>query len=185
MKTSIITKEEIIHVSMHLAMQKGLDAVTMRGVANEAHVSIGSLYNYFESKEDLVVSTIEQIWNEVLGSDVLNIESESFIETIAQMFSKMSKGSNKYPVFIDMHAVSISKMNKGRGKSEMDKYMDYIKLILLEHLNKDVDIKKNAFSNEIEKVEFVSFVVDNLILCLTKKETNCDYLLTIIRKLIY
>lgn len=43
---------------MRLVAQSGLEGVTMRAVAREAGLSYGSLFHYFESKDDLLMCAV-------------------------------------------------------------------------------------------------------------------------------
>jgi len=47
--------------AMRLIARDGLEGVTMRAVANEAKLSYGSLFHYFESKDDLLKHAIRQL----------------------------------------------------------------------------------------------------------------------------
>lgn len=44
--------------AMNLVARQGLEGVTMRAVAAEAGLSYGSLFHYFESKDDLLLHTV-------------------------------------------------------------------------------------------------------------------------------
>ena len=54
MNTVVTSKEEILRASRELIRQKGWDAVNIRSVAAACGVSVGSIYNYFDSKAALV-----------------------------------------------------------------------------------------------------------------------------------
>ena len=56
-----ITREEILAVFRRLVARYGLDRVTMKELAREAGVSVGTIYRHFENKEALV-SSIEETW---------------------------------------------------------------------------------------------------------------------------
>lgn len=60
------SKEEILEVSRKIVMKEGLFAINMRTVANECKVAVGSIYNYFPSKAELVSATIEVVWKDIL-----------------------------------------------------------------------------------------------------------------------
>ena len=47
--------------AMRLMARDGLEGVTMRAVANEAELSYGSLFHYFDSKDDLLKHAIRQL----------------------------------------------------------------------------------------------------------------------------
>jgi len=49
-----------VDVALDLFRRQGFEQTTMRGIAAEAGVSLGSAYYYFESKEDLVMAFYER-----------------------------------------------------------------------------------------------------------------------------
>ena len=48
------TKQRIVEAALRLFEERGYERTTMRAVATEAGVSLGSAYYYFDSKEHLV-----------------------------------------------------------------------------------------------------------------------------------
>ena len=48
------TRAKILESALALFMERGYEETTMRAVAEEAKVSLGNAYYYFESKEELV-----------------------------------------------------------------------------------------------------------------------------------
>lgn len=58
-KRSIATKNKIKKTARKLFAQKGYYKVTTNMIAKEAEVPIGSFYNYFENKEDLILELIK------------------------------------------------------------------------------------------------------------------------------
>jgi AcrR family transcriptional regulator len=59
-KKSEATRAQILDVALDLFRRNGFESTTMRGIAAEAGVSLGSAYYYFESKEDLVMAFYER-----------------------------------------------------------------------------------------------------------------------------
>ena len=47
--------------AMRLIAGKGIEAVTMRAVAREAGLSYGSLFHYFDSKDDLLMHAVRHL----------------------------------------------------------------------------------------------------------------------------
>jgi AcrR family transcriptional regulator len=56
-----LTRSGIVDAAMNLFRQGGYDATTMRAIADEAGVSLGSAYYYFSGKEELVQAFYDQI----------------------------------------------------------------------------------------------------------------------------
>lgn len=55
------SRENILRAARRLLLQKGYDATTMQDIVRAAGTSIGNAYFYFENKEDLVASLIEEL----------------------------------------------------------------------------------------------------------------------------
>jgi AcrR family transcriptional regulator len=53
-----VQREKFVSAAMRLISQQGLEGVTMRAVAREAGLSYGSLFHYFDSKDDLLMHAV-------------------------------------------------------------------------------------------------------------------------------
>jgi AcrR family transcriptional regulator len=59
--------ESILRATSRILVREGYAALTTNGVAEEAGASVGSLYQYFPSKESLVAALLERHIDETLG----------------------------------------------------------------------------------------------------------------------
>ena len=66
MNKAVTSKEDILSVSKEMVAQCGIQAINMRNVAKECGVAVGSVYNYFPSKNDLIIAVIDVIWKEII-----------------------------------------------------------------------------------------------------------------------
>ena len=62
MNTVITSREAILETCRSLIKEKGWDAVNIRSVAAACGVSVGSIYNYYSSKSDLIAATVASVW---------------------------------------------------------------------------------------------------------------------------
>ena len=53
MNTVVTSKEIILEASKKLIREEGLNSINIRSVASACGVSVGSIYNYFDSKSEL------------------------------------------------------------------------------------------------------------------------------------
>jgi AcrR family transcriptional regulator len=70
------TRAKILEAALSLFMERGFEATTMRAVAEEAGVSLGNAYYYFESKEELVQAFYERSHQEHLAATAPLLEGE-------------------------------------------------------------------------------------------------------------
>lgn len=59
------THKEIIAASLGLFLSKGYSQTTVKDIANASKMSIGSLYNYINSKEDILFLVYEDMVNSI------------------------------------------------------------------------------------------------------------------------
>ena len=126
MNNIVTSKEDILKASRELIKRKGLNAINIRSVADEANIAVGSIYNYFKSKEELTIAVIVSVWADIFHSSDISLESESFINSIDSIFKILEKGDKKYPRFFALHSTIIFGKNKDKCVNVM---MDMIKHI--------------------------------------------------------
>ncbi|MDD4781161.1 MAG: TetR/AcrR family transcriptional regulator [Tissierellia bacterium] len=88
--------------------------LNMKDVAHKCGISVGSVYNYFQSKGDLIVATIESIWTsnrtmfiKYLGGLLMQAIMETLFDvvylttvvTLGIIMIKNSKGNKQYTLF--------------------------------------------------------------------------------------
>lgn len=57
----IDTRSRIMAAASRLFVQRGIEAVTVDEIAAEADIGKGTVYNYFEAKEDIVVAMVVEL----------------------------------------------------------------------------------------------------------------------------
>jgi AcrR family transcriptional regulator len=76
------TRAGIVDAAMTLFRAGGYDATTMRAIATEAGVSLGSAYYYFSGKEELVQAFYDQIQVEHAAAAEQSLEQPSFADRL-------------------------------------------------------------------------------------------------------
>lgn len=185
MNTTITSKEAILETCRQLVSEKGTDSLNMRTVAKACDIAIGSLYYYFPSKDDLLIATIESVWEHNFRiKDTENINL-SFSEYIKQCFQRIQSGTQEYPNFFTMHSISFASAGQSKARESMERYLAQIKEGMLTSLCSDKQVNKNAFSAKFTKSDFVDFVLSNVLSLLIQQQKNCHVLLEIIHRTIY
>lgn len=85
-------REEIMRTAIHLFSKKGYAATSVQEIAHECKISKGTLYNFFESKEDLLIRVIQHNYDRMLRqAENLNLDAslppkERLIQKIVVQF---------------------------------------------------------------------------------------------------
>jgi AcrR family transcriptional regulator len=82
-------RRRIIHAAAELFVERGLDATTMEEIAAAADVSAGTVYNYFGSKNALLVAGVEADTNQMVeaGRAVLSRPGTNPAKAVQRLFA--------------------------------------------------------------------------------------------------
>lgn len=185
MNTTITSKEAIMKVCRNIVSTKGLLALNMRLVAEECNIALGTLYNYYSNKNDLLLATVESVWKDIFHTKHKCDTNFTFSEYVNYIFECIQNGAKEYSNFFTAHSISIANSEKNKAKSTMKHYFDHIKSSMLEVLKNDTKIYKNAFSASFTESDFVDFVLNNIMLLLVQGKTSCTTLIEIINRVVY
>lgn len=152
MKKSDLTKNRIVSVAERLFLTQAVDKVSISKIAQAAGVAKGTVYLYFETKEDLVWAVTEKYLNEFMvilnGLGSLQPTFESVDTIIDALFDFIHENEDKMKM---LHHVSFYGY---LGKNRMEKkYEDPLKVPLMLWVQEGV--KLGVFS-----VENIPFTVD-------------------------
>ena len=143
------------------------------------------VYNYFPSKSELLLATIESVWMDIFHMNGQVLVFESFTACIAWLFDTVYKSSQKYPEFFNLHSMSFAAKDKNEGRKMMEISLMHLKKNLVQILTEDQNVRENAFENELTPEIFVEYVFTLLMSILLEKQKSCEPLLTMIAHSIY
>lgn len=185
MNTVVTSREEILEASRELIRQKGLSALSVRSVASACGVSVGSIYNYFDSKADLSSAAVESVWHEIFhqGGDAAAFQDT--LACIAWMYGRMEDGSRRYPGFFTLHALSSMQEDKADGKQRMAKAWRHIVDELCGVLRRDAGIRPDAFDDRLTVERLADTILSLMISALFRGEYDADAVIEIVRRVLY
>ena len=115
-KTSADRRKKLWDVAIDEFSSKGYNATNINDVARKAGVSIGAMYSYFASKEDLFLTIVEQGY--LLLESILNElaeKSEDIFEFSRRILTASREYALKYPklnqIYLDLTTQSLASMS--------------------------------------------------------------------------
>jgi len=185
MNKIVTSKEDILKACREIVSEEGLSAVNMRAVAKKCGVALGSLYNYFPNKEELLLETIGSVWQDIFHMDRSCGAEQGFPETVEWIFESVRGGAQEYPNFFTTHSLSFASTGKSRAISTMDEYLGHMKDGMAAALKTDSLIRTDIFSEDFPENDFLDFILSSILLLLLQQKKDCRILLEMIRKTIY
>ena len=185
MNTVVTSKEDILKTSRKLIQKKGWSAINIRSVAASCGVSVGSIYNYFDSKAALVTATVESIWREIFHCPEDNLVFQDTQDCIAWIYGRMEYGSKQYPGFFTLHSLGFIPEDKCDGKRRMQETWQHILTGLSSVLKQDSKIRDGAFTEQFTIEKFADVLFSLMLSALLREDYDSAAVWEIVRRILY
>ena len=185
MNTAVTSKEEILKTSRELIRRQGWSAVSIRSVAASCGVSVGSIYNYFDSKTDLIGATVESVWCEIFHRPEDDAVFQDVEACVAWMYQRMAYGCERYPGFFTLHSLGFLREDKTAGKQRMQQTWQHILAGLCSVLKQDVRIRPDAFTEQFTAEKFADVLFSQMLSALLRQDYDPSAVLEIVQRTLY
>lgn len=185
MNTVVTSKEDILKISRKLIQRQGWSAINIRSVAAACGVSVGSIYNYFDSKATLVNATVESVWCEIFHRPEDGAVFQDTQACIVWMYERIEQGCKQYPGFFTLHSLGFMREDKDDGKQKMQQTWLHIRDKLNSVLKRDARIRADAFTEQFTAERFADVLFSLMLSALLRQDYDPTALLEIIRRTLY
>lgn len=185
MNTVVTSKDEILKTCRELIREQGWSAVSIRSVAAACGVSVGSIYNYFDSKAALVGAAVESVWCDIFQrpEDVTVFQNTQ--ACIIWMYGRMEYGCKQYPGFFTLHSLGFMREDKSDGKRRMQQTWQHILSVLCSVLKQDTNVRPDAFTEQFTVEEFAGVLFSLMLSALLRQNYDPSAVLEIVRRTLY
>lgn len=181
----VTSKEEILKTSRELIQQQGWSAVSIRSVATACGVSVGSIYNYFDSKAALVGATVESVWCEIFHRPEDGAVFQDTQACITWMYGRMEYGCKQYPGFFTLHSLGFMREDKTDGKRRMQQTWQHILEGLCSVLKRDTKVRPDAFTEQFTAEKFAGVLFSLMLSALLRHDYDPSAVLEVVRRTLY
>lgn len=185
MNPVVTSKEEILKTSRKLIQQQGWTAINIRSVAAACGVSVGSIYNYFDSKSALISAVVESIWCEIFRRPEDGAVFQDTLACVTWMYERMKYGCRNYPGFFTLHALAFLGEDKSGGRQKMQQTWQHILEELCAVLNRDSQIRPSAFTGEFTAEKFADVLFSLMLSAFLRQDYDPSAALEIVRRTLY
>lgn len=146
------TKNKLYKISIELLEKQGYEKLKVEDICKKAGVSVGSFYNYFNSKNDILVEVYKHADNYFKNEVENNIKSVNILDKIVEFF-------DYYGNYNDLVGIDIMKQlynSNNKLFSQKGRFMQtLLESLILEGQNKN-EISSHMTSKEICNYLFIS-----------------------------
>lgn len=172
---SVTSRGQLLAAAKEIAYAQGLSAVNIRAVAAACGVAVGSLYNYFPTKADLIAAVIEDFWRGAAHRETCAPRpGEAFPDYVGRLYEELrvDLAAFRSDWLRQVSALGAEERQKGRALEE--RCFTHLKAGLLHALEGDPAAPRSGPAAQRE--DFVDFVFSNMMALLRAGREDCAYL---------
>lgn len=149
MRHKVISKEEILDIAGEIIKENGVKACSMRALAKEASIAVGTLYNYFSSNQALLEELFVASWQKTI-EHLEEIPKEAEIERQIREFYRIinSEIKNRKGLGKELNSINAFAGKLGEAK---DQIHGEIEKILFGFL-KEAEVNRNCSDTQLKLV---------------------------------
>ncbi|NBI06386.1 TetR family transcriptional regulator [Senegalia massiliensis] len=177
-------KEIILSKAKEIAMNEGIIKINIRTVAKNSGIAIGTVYNYFPSKGDLLVAVIEDFWEGVFKDiDWRGLADNNFYDNLEKVYSVLHDYLHNFKENWLEQLALLKTQEKLIGRQKEDEYFQkmYSKIILL--IDMDSNLQQYQWSQTISKENMAEFIFENMLIMLKKEKGDMKFFIELLKKI--
>ncbi len=179
-----IGREAIAEAAYALAEERGLAGLDIRGVAEACGVSVGTIYNHFPTKDDLLVEVIGTFWQRAFHEDLCRIvEGERFDVFVSRVYAAMCSALAAFRSDWLPQISALSIQGRDEGKMRESETFDHIRAGMLAVLG--ADEQADPARAGVEPAELVAFALESMVAGLCAGDADCRVLAALLRAALY
>lgn len=177
-------KENLLSSAKEIALMQGISKINIRSVAQKSGVSIGTVYNYYPTKADLIVTVIEDFWAEAFKNiDMKMSREKSFYENIEHIYNSLLEHLHKFKTNWLNQISLLDIEEKKLGRKKEGEYFTRVHAMIISLMEMDNTISAKVWDDEITKEKTAAFIFDNMISILKKEQGDFNFFIAVLKKI--
>lgn len=180
-KKNELVRDVLLECAHQIAAAEGADAINIRRLATQAGVASGTVYNYFQSKEDVLLALTEECWRKALVDMQAAVRADTFKGQLAEMYAFLRA---RMADSADMLMQSLSEV-EAAGRDRMQRMHQSLSEAIARRIAADTHIRADVWDERFTRERYADFVLMNLLMLLQKKADTIDFFLDILQRTLY
>ncbi|MEG1254785.1 TetR family transcriptional regulator [Clostridium sp.] len=185
-KFSETPKEVILQAAKEIALEESISAINIRSVASKCKISIGTVYNSFATKSDLLVAVVEDFWR---GAFINFHEclhgSKDIFEKIQALYDNLFMYLNQFQENWLEQLSLLKASEKSLGRKKENQFFERICKSIVVLLDSEKTISNETWTETFTKEKLAEFIFSNMLAMLKRGEEDISFFLEGLKRMIY
>lgn len=185
MTSNVISREELLEEAYRIADTQGVSALSIRSLARASHVSVGTIYNHFSSKDELTTSTIELYFKRAVFDEFCTLDAgKGFVDYCEDLYASLTKLVERFRERWLRGVVVLPASEKAAAHLREREILDHALHGLAEVFAADHAIVPDL-PEGLDAMAVSRFTLDNMFAALHADAEGCPVLFGLLRRALY
>jgi len=161
-----------------IALEQGPDALNIRTLAERAGVATGTVYNNFESKDDILLAITEEYWRRTLVDLRDAIQADAFPDQLREIYvflrNRLADSAGFWMNSLRDRQVT--------GRDKMTSMQNELRTAIIHRMRQDKNISPDVWNEALSEEKFAEFVLMSMMMSLRVNATGIDPLIEIVKR---
>lgn len=171
----------LLAFAREIADREGLEAINIRAIAQKAGVAPGTVYNYFASKDDILLALTEEYWRGALDELDGAIPAGDFCEQLEAIFLYLRERIRQSAGILMGSLGSV----ESTGQSRMAAMQGDLEKVLVRRMGEDKNIQKDVWDQDFSPERFARFIMSNMMALWRAETPDPAIFLAVVRRILY
>lgn len=174
-------RDQLLTVARDIVSTSGAEALNIRELALRTGVATGTIYNYFENKDEVLLTLSEEYWRKALAELKSQLQPERFSDQLKHICAFLTERIK------DTRGNLMKNLGGARldGIQSMRGFQSLVIAELTALLTLDEQIRPEIWTDGFTRERFARFVFDNLLASVTSKSCEHSFLIQIVSRVLY
>ncbi len=157
-------REQLLEEVKKQILQRGYSQTTIRSVASACNVGVGTVYNYFSSKDMLIATVVAEDWNICTEQFKTTAKTTNPKETLKLIYNMLQSFSEKHKtLFSDPEAVKkFSSIFTERHSILRNQIAEFVLPLCQDSYNKDSKTQDSQFLSQFISESLLAWFMEGI-----------------------
>lgn len=178
-------RELILNEARKILNNEGYKSISIRRVAKECDIAVGTIYNYFPTKKDLIVEMMTSFWNDCIYcvNNIVN-SNEDFYTKLENIYNNLSDFIKRFKEIWLNEDLYSSPDYIESGLERQNIYINKLISIIEDLLKEKATLTEYRDIKKIDTQKIASFIVMNFISMIQMPYLEYAFFESLLKKII-
>jgi len=177
-------KQLILGEAKRILYSEGYAKLSMRNISKACGIALGTIYNYYPTKHDLVIGMMTDYWKENINKlQRIGSMDCSFYEKLDKLFDQLSSFIKTFKDEWLNPGFYAQPDYVRRGTKEENLYLDKLTDLIKDFLDKEIN--EGRIKSKVESIEAARFILMNFVTIIQMPAFEYSAFKKILKEIIY